>query len=218
MSVPQSAGGDSGRPPGAGRGGSSRARGAFRIDRIADAVRTRQPAYAERDEPYWEAAVAIVLRDDPAGPSMLFVQRAVHEGDPWSGQIGLPGGRRDSGEIDLIETVVRETREETGIDLRAQGEVFGPLDELRPRTPTLPPFIVRPYVARVSGDPGITLSDELADHFWAPLTAIFDPANTRPSRVTSHHVAMWRDAIHYEGRVIWGLTERILRAFDAVVR
>ncbi|HVZ49890.1 MAG TPA: CoA pyrophosphatase [Gemmatimonadaceae bacterium] len=188
------------------------------IERIGAAVRARVPAYAERDEPYWEAAVSIILRDGAAGPSVLFVQRAVHEGDPWSGQIGLPGGRRDPGEGDLVETAVRETREETGIDLRTQGRLFGPLDELRPRNPMLPPFIVRPYVARVFTDPVITISDELAGYFWAPVAAIFDPANTRPSRVSGRGVTMWREAIHYDGHVIWGLTERILRAFGEVAR
>ena len=46
-----------------------------------------------------------------------------------------------------------ETREELGIDLPTEGEVIGPLDELRPRTPVLPPVIVRPYVARLDGAP-----------------------------------------------------------------
>lgn len=189
---------------------------AERIARIAAAVRALTPAHAERDEPYWEAAVAMVLRSAPSGTELLFVQRAVVDGDPWSGQIGLPGGRRDPGEPDLLDTVVRETREETGIDLRAQGEVIGALDELRPRTPTLPPFIVRPYVARLDVEPPLVLSDELAGHFWAPLDAIFDPASTRPTRVSGRGVTMWRDAIHYDGRVIWGLTERILRMLQGL--
>lgn len=188
-----------------------------RIARIGAAVRARTPSYAERDEPYWEAAVAMVLRHAPAGPELLFVQRAIVEGDPWSGQIGLPGGRRDPGEPDLLDTVLRETREETGLDLRAQGEVFGPLDELRPRTPALPPVIVRPYVARLDVVRPLVLSDELAGHFWAPLDAIFDPANTRPTRVSGRGVTMWRDAIHHDGRVIWGLTERILRMLQGLV-
>lgn len=187
-----------------------------RIARIGAAVRALTPAYADRDAPYWEAAVAMVLRHAQTGPELLLVQRAVAEGDPWSGQIGLPGGRRDAGEPDLLDTVLRETREETGLDLRAHGEVFGALDELRPRTPTLPPFIVRPYVARLDAAPQLVLSDELAGHFWAPLDALFDPANTRPSRVSGRGVTMWRDAIHYDGRVIWGLTERILRMLQGL--
>lgn len=188
-----------------------------RLDRIADAVRARIPTYAERDEPFWEAAVALILREGARGLEVLFIQRAVVEGDPWSGQIALPGGRRDEGEADLLDTVVRETREETGIDLRTAGEVFGPLDELRPRTPVLPPVIVRPYVARLLAEPTFAPSDEVASVFWAPVADLFDPANTRETRVRTRGTFwIWREAIHYDGRVIWGLTERILRTFEEV--
>ncbi|MDA1081165.1 MAG: CoA pyrophosphatase [Gemmatimonadetes bacterium] len=192
---------------------------AARIARIAEAVRARQPTYAERDEPFWEAAVAIVLRDAGGqSPEVLFILRAVHERDPWSGQVALPGGRRDEGENDLADTVVRETREETGIDLRTHGELFGPLDEFRPRTPVLPPVIVRPYVARIDGDCAIVASNEVSGHFWAPLDALFDPANTRSTRVAARGFTMWRDAIHYEGHVIWGMTEIIIHKLAQVAK
>lgn len=190
------------------------------LDRIAAAVRGRVPAYAERDEPFWEAAVALVLRESAArGPEMLFIQRAVREGDPWSGQVALPGGRRDDDEHDLAVTVVRETREETGIDLRAQGELIGPLDELRPRTPVLPPVIVRPYVALVPATVEPATSDEVAGFFWAPLGALFDPANTRNTRVRTRGAFwIWHDAIHFEGQVIWGMTQRIVKTLQEVAR
>lgn len=191
----------------------------FALNNIADAVRARIPAYAERDEPYWEAAVAMVLRESPkAGTEMLFINRAKRDGDPWSGQVALPGGRRDEGEGDLAETVVRETREELGIDLRAQGEVFGPLDELRPRTPVLPPVIVRPYVARLEGAPTLVPNHEVAGHFWVPLDRLFDPANLRRTRVMTRGFWMWRDAIHIEGQVIWGMTEIFVRNLKEVAR
>src|SRR5207245_3035136 len=45
-----------------------------------------------------EAVVAILLWDEPeTGLQTLLVQRAEREGDPWSGQIGLPGGRVKQG-------------------------------------------------------------------------------------------------------------------------
>ncbi len=189
------------------------------LDRIAAAVRAREPSYAERDEPFWEAAVALVLRDAASGPEVLFIQRAVREGDPWSGQVALPGGRRDEGENDLAVTVLRETREETGIDIRAQGELIGPLDELRPRTPVLPPVIVRPYVALVAPATRPATSDEVAGFFWAPLTALFDPANTRKTRVRTRGAFwIWHDAIHYEGQVIWGMTQRIVKTLQEVAK
>lgn len=188
------------------------------VERLDAVLRGRVPSYAERDEPYWEAAVALVVREQAKGPELLFIERAVREGDPWSGQIALPGGRRDATEMDLVETAVRETREETGIDLRRQGRVLGALDEMRPRNPMLPPFIVRPYVAVLQHAADIVQSDEVVAHFWAPVATLFDPTNTRETRVNGRGVTMWREAIHYEGRVIWGLTERILRAFHEVAR
>lgn len=191
-----------------------------RLAHIAAAVRAHAPTVAERDEPFWESAVVLLLREGKGGvPEMLFIQRAVREGDPWSGQVALPGGRRDDGEPDLADTALRETMEETGIDIRAHGELIGPLDELRPRTPVLPPVIVRPFVATLATTPSIVLSDEVASHFWVPLDVLFDPANTRKTRVRTRGAFwIWRDAIHIDEHLIWGLTEVILRTFARVTR
>ena len=190
-----------------------------RLERIAAAVRDRQPVWAPRDEPFWQAAVSLILRDGARGTELLFIHRAEREGDPWSGQVALPGGRKDDGESDLSATVLRETLEETGFDLRKHGQLIGPLDELRPRNPVLPPVIVRPYVAVLSAGTALVPSEEVAGHFWAPLDAIFDPANTRSTRVRTRGVFwIWREAIHYDGHVIWGMTERILRIFQEVAR
>ncbi len=191
----------------------------FSIARIGGAVRAYAPKFAERDEPFWEAAVAIVLRESAGrSPEALFIERAVREGDPWSGQIALPGGRKNLDEGDLVETAVRETREETGLDLRLQGELFGPIDEFRARNPLLPPVIVRPYVARVAIERPVQVvpSDEVSSYFWVPIESLFDPRNTRPTRVQARGFSMWRDAIHVEGRVIWGMTEIIVRSFQEV--
>ena len=62
-----------------------------------------------------------------------------------AGQIAFPGGRYEPQDADLLATAVRETREETGVDLTNR-ERLGSLDDLYPRTPTLPPVIVRPFV------------------------------------------------------------------------
>jgi 8-oxo-dGTP pyrophosphatase MutT (NUDIX family) len=190
----------------------------FELGRIARAVRAYTPRPAERDPPFHEAAVALVLRAGPrSGIELLFIHRAEHEDDPWSGQIALPGGRRDATDATLEDTAVRETLEETGLDLRSVAELVGALDELRPRTPVLPPVIVRPFVALLSGGVDIRMSGEVADHFWADLDAVFDPAATRETTVVARGFERRVPAIHHEGRVIWGMTERILRSFERVM-
>jgi len=100
------------------------------------------------------------------------IKRAEAEGDPWSGHVACPGGRMEPGDHDLEQTAIRETWEETGVDLARDGQVLGALDDISPRTPTLPPIIVRPFVAVVKPDLEIVQSSEVAEAFWVPLAAL----------------------------------------------
>ncbi|KAA8497434.1 hypothetical protein FVE85_1163 [Porphyridium purpureum] len=61
---------------------------------------------------------------------VLFIQRAARSDDPWSGHLALPGGKRDGGETDL-DTAIRETLEEVGLDLRANWQCCGRLNDRR---------------------------------------------------------------------------------------
>ena len=189
------------------------------LARIAGAVRGYTPSVVERDTPCFEAAVALVLRTTPNdGVELLLIERASRAGDPWSGQIALPGGRHAAADRTLECTAVRETREETGLDLHRQGEVIGALSEIRPRTPLLPPVIVRPFVATVAACATVATSDEVASHFWVSLDALFAPQASRTAELLVNGIRIHSDAIHHEGHVIWGMTERILRDFEAVTR
>jgi len=193
--------------------------GPSHIDRIVRALASRLPIPAERDEPFSEAAVALVLHDGGAGLEALFIKRATREGDPWSGQVALPGGRRHAGESSLADTAVRETFEEIGLDLSTQGELLGELDELRPRSPLLPPIIVRPYVFAIRARPPLVLSDEVADTFWVPLSELFSPERMREISVhLSNGARMRRQAIEVGDHMVWGMTEYILRNFEGLTR
>src|SRR5947207_6362048 len=119
------------------------------------------------------AAIALVLRPSDVGePELLMIKRAEAEQDPWSGHIACPGGRMDPGDRDLEHTAIRETWEETGVDLSRDGVVLGTLDDISPRTPSLPPLIIRPFVAVVKPEITIVESNEVAEVFWVPLAAI----------------------------------------------
>lgn len=108
-------------------------------------------------------------------------------------------------------TAVRETLEETGLDLRTGSRILGRLDDLRPRTPHLPPIIVTPFVAAVPEQPPLILNHEIADAFWVPWSRLTDPATTRESEV-SVRGSTWRTpAFMIDTHVIWGMTERIIR-------
>lgn len=175
------------------------------------------------------AAVVLVLRVAPTGAAdaphapggleLLLVKRAEYPGDPWSGHVAFPGGRREPGDPDLWHTAARETREETGLDLLPAGHVLGTLDELYPRTPVLPPIVVRPYVAvatAAAGDDALVLSDELADAFWVPLTHFAAPGVSAERVVTARGGPLTVSSYVWDGHTVWGMTERILRQFLAL--
>lgn len=162
--------------------------------------------------------MALVLCAGRDGLETLFIKRATRDGDPWSGQIALPGGKRDSANEPLMQTAMRETHEEVGIDLSAAGTLLGELDELRPRTPVLPPVIVRPYVFAVETQPSLVLSHEVADAFWVPLRELYDPTRRREVTIQYAGLRITRPAIGIGEHVIWGMTEHILRTFEELMR
>jgi 8-oxo-dGTP pyrophosphatase MutT (NUDIX family) len=186
--------------------------------RIQRALAARPAALAERDEPFKEAAVTLVLR--PAGDDLelLLMRRAQRAGDPWSGQVGLPGGRWEAGDPSLEHTALRETTEEVGIDLRTQGSVLGQLDELRPRTPVLPPIIVRPFVCALHTDAPIVPNHEVAELKWVRLGQVFRPGTRVRTRVRVRDYAMQVDAYQLGDFTVWGMTERILATFEEIWR
>lgn len=187
------------------------------LDRLAASLKANPGRAVSVDGDAPRAAVALAFRTDRGEPELLFIRRAERENDPWSGQVALPGGRWSHGDTSLQATAVRETLEETGLDLDALGTVLGALDELRPLTAILPPIVVTPFVAALAAPSELRLSYEVADTFWVPWSAITDPAFVRESEVRSRG-ATWRTPSFVFGEhVVWGMTERILRQLIARV-
>lgn len=189
------------------------------LDRVARALSQHVPVrITDAREESRHAAVALVLRErSPGDPlELLFIQRAVYPGDPWSGQVAFPGGRRDPDDPHLVHTAMREVEEELGLSLDGRARLLGALDEIHPRTPVLPPIIVRPYVFAVNGEVEVTPNAEVAAAFWVPLSVLRDPSTEKESTVEVR-TARWRVPSYViEEQVVWGMTERILRQFLAV--
>ena len=182
------------------------------LDHVRRVLEAR-PGRADDDPAARPAAVALVLHEDAGGLSALFIKRAEREGDPWSGQIAFPGGRYQDGDGSLLTTAIREAREEVGIHLAPQ-DSLGALDDVNPRTPHLPPIVVRPYVFAALRRPKLDTSpDEVQRAFWIPFSTLSDPDTRTQITLTLRGVPRTFTAYRADGEIIWGLTERIIRSF-----
>jgi len=184
------------------------------VVRLLQSLAERPGREVEAGRGVRRAAILLALRARADGePELLMIKRADAEGDPWSGHIALPGGRMEPGDRDLAVTAVRETREETGVDIDRDGRLLGYLDDLMPRSPTIAPIVIRPYVALVRADVEILGSHEVAAAFWVPLSALRAATAWGTGTVHVRGVDRQVSVFQYGEYVVWGLTERVLRQF-----
>ncbi len=165
------------------------------------------------------AAVAVILREQPSGPEILFIRRAERNGDPWSGHMAFPGGHLDEVDTSLTDTAVRETREEIGLDLQRHGRLLGRVVHQDASPPSRPNgMLVAPFVFELEHTPAFELSDEVAGVVWTPLVPM--ARGDRHTRQARHGRIGFGDFPGYliEGEhFVWGLTYRMLHTFFEAV-
>jgi len=163
------------------------------------------------------AVVALVLRAEKDGLEMLFIERASSADDPWSGDVGFPGGKVEEGENDLRLTAERETREEIGLDLRV-ARYLGRLSDI---SGAHLPVLVSCFVYGVEDQPSFVFSHEIDDAFWISLAALTSPERHIMALVRFDGKIFERPAIRLpqSGKpVLWGITFRLVNEFLELLR
>ncbi len=154
-----------------------------------------------------EAVVAILLWDEPGrGLQTLLVQRAEREGDPWSGQIGLPGGRVKQGAETPRTALHREVDEEVGIKLEEVGVELGSLSVGHPMRRI--EMRVQPWVYGLRIKPRVNIGPEIADSLWVNLAEL--PLKMKTSEITVRDKPWSVESFVVEGKIVWGFTYRVL--------
>ncbi len=162
------------------------------------------------------SGVLILLFPDGKGQTCtVFIQRPVYDG-VHSGQIALPGGRRENQDPDLQYTALREAKEEVGISPSAV-ELVGKLSDLY-----IPPsnFIVSPYVGMCHSEPSFKPDPiEVEEIIRVRMVEFFRPENIRevPIRLSGGD-CLPTPCFEVNGQIIWGATAMIMAEFLAFIK
>jgi 8-oxo-dGTP pyrophosphatase MutT (NUDIX family) len=116
------------------------------------------------------------------------------------GQVCFPGGTQEPSDSSLLETALRESKEEIGLEAK-DIEVLGELDDM---LTFVTGYVISPFVASIQPPHSLkTNGREVKGTFAVPLSFLMDEANFKPDSYS----------YEYEGHTIWGATARILRQF-----
>jgi 8-oxo-dGTP pyrophosphatase MutT (NUDIX family) len=151
-----------------------------------------------------QAAVLILFGEGPAGPELLFVERATTL-RTHAGQIAFPGGGRDDGDRDLADTALREATEETGLD-RTGVDVLGFLPAVHV---AVSGFDVTGVVGWWRRRSPVRPADprEVASLWMVTIADLVEPRHRAQVRHPSGYTG---PAFEVSGHVIWGLTAHLL--------
>jgi 8-oxo-dGTP pyrophosphatase MutT (NUDIX family) len=160
------------------------------------------------ERPRSVAAVLLGLVERPSGLTVLFTERAHHLRD-HPGQISFPGGRLQRQDSGVIDTALREAREEVGLEPR----LVSVAGCLAPQV-TGTGFMITPVVGFIHGDfEAVPDPGEVASVFEAPLEFVLDPSNVRSGQRERLGTVFRVEELSYAGHVIWGATASMLRSF-----
>jgi len=158
------------------------------------------------------SAILILLRETNNTLEMVLTRRAFNlKNHP--GQICFAGGRKETGDTDLIQTALREAHEEIGLPLQ-QVDIIGCFEGLE----TISGFWMTPVVAYTNyrGDWKID-PEEVHSMLTIPLDWAMSKNRWRKEygyfrgRLREYYCAWW------QGQLIWGATAQILSNMSLLV-
>jgi 8-oxo-dGTP pyrophosphatase MutT (NUDIX family) len=181
------------------------------IDSIKNFLSRYRPRKIEPDS-LVPSAVLLVLVSTASGPSFLLTKRT-ESVEHHKGQISFPGGAKDSRDINLLETALRETEEEIGLH-RSAIEILGEIDELQVPSG----FLITPFVGHVHHLPRLFPNHhEVAEVLLLPIDEFRDRSRRRSE--VREIGGLQREVYFYDigKEPVWGATAWMIARFLELV-
>lgn len=182
-------------------------------DRVREALLARRPLELPL-EGRRDSAVLLLLHQIE-GVEHVLLQVRTSTVQHHRGEISFPGGRRDTVDITLLDTALRETHEEIGVPPEMV-DILGALDDTDTRVSN---YRIRPFVGAVTPgfDAFLRAEREVSALLRVPLPHLLDPAHQVWKAVEQDGVVSATPAYQFDEHVIWGATARVLGQFLSLI-
>ena len=147
------------------------------------------------------AVMIIVFGDEP----MVLMTERPKTMNHHAGEISFPGGTWEEKDNDLLETAIRETREELGIDI-LRSMIVG---QLKPVTTLNSGFMITPFIAILDKLPKILTNSEIASVLKIPLLSLLQTIENDKDPLHKSILEMY--IFKFESHLIWGASARMLK-------
>lgn len=161
------------------------------------------------DETALTPAAVLLLVYQKDGEYCVLLNKRSEQVEYHKGEISFPGGAKDPEDRDFLDTALRETEEEMGID-RSHVSILGELDEIA----TNSRFLVKVFVGAISYPCQFKPSAvEISEVLEVPISTLLDSANLRVETRWEDGAPVTSYSYAYKEHLIFGATARILRQF-----
>jgi 8-oxo-dGTP pyrophosphatase MutT (NUDIX family) len=172
------------------------------LDDLKSILSTPINPIIETKEQYNFASILVVIYGNE--PIVIMTEKPKHM-KFHAGEISFPGGKLDSCDSDLLETALRETREEIGLSI-SKSQVIG---QLEPVVTLNSGFLILPFVSIIDKIPTLSSNNEVEKIFHIPLESFLKTEKKDPD--PAHNIIQEMYTFEYQNQIVWGASARILK-------
>jgi len=181
----------------------------MQLDDLKSLLSTSIDPKIETDGKYRLASILVVIYGKD--PIVVMTEKPKHM-KFHAGEISFPGGKLDDVDSDLLQTALRETREEIGLTI-TQDQVIGQLD---PVVTLNSGFLILPFIAIVDKIPPLAANAEVENIFHIPLESFLKTMANDPD--PSHNLIQEMYTFEYQNQIVWGASARILKQIQSCLK
>ncbi len=172
------------------------------LEKLKSLLFTKINPVLDLEGKYKPASILVVIYGK--SPIVVMTEKPKHM-KFHAGEISFPGGKLDTDDSDLLDTALRETREEIGLSIN-RDQVIG---QLNPVITLNSGFSILPFVSVVDEIPPLLANAEVEKIFHIPLEPFLKTIARDPD--PSHNLIQEMYTFEYQGQIVWGASARVLK-------